>query len=230
MTKIMVKPASRIESAISLGVFCRWAPSTKAIIRSRNVSPGFDVMRIKMLSERTRVPPVTELRSPPAARITGADSPVIADSSTLAAPSITSPSPGTSSPAFTRTTSPRRKADALPTSSFPSTTRRAVVSVLVRRTDSAHRFGEVREHYREPQPGRDREIETGATMSRREQIAEEKARDRRGSDLNHEHDRVAQLHARVEFDERVERGAPKNRAVEQRAGLRTAFNTAQRQH
>ena len=33
-------------SAISFGVFWRSAPSTRAIIRSRNVSPGFEVMRI----------------------------------------------------------------------------------------------------------------------------------------------------------------------------------------
>ncbi len=57
-------------------------------------------------SEVTRVPPVTALRSPPDSRITGADSPVIADSSTVAIPSITVPSPGISSPASTTTTSP----------------------------------------------------------------------------------------------------------------------------
>ena len=39
------------------------------------------------------MPPVTADRSPPASRITGADSPVIADSSTLATPSAISPSP-----------------------------------------------------------------------------------------------------------------------------------------
>ena len=53
------------------------------------------------------MPPVTALRSPPDSRITGADSPVIADSSTVAMPSITVPSPGISSPAGTTTTSPR---------------------------------------------------------------------------------------------------------------------------
>ena len=56
-------------------------------------------MRILITSESTRVPPVTALRSPPASRTTGADSPVMADSSTVAAPSMTSPSPGISSPA-----------------------------------------------------------------------------------------------------------------------------------
>ena len=49
------------------------------------------------------VPPVTAERSPPDSRITGADSPVIADSSTEAMPSTTSPSPGMTWPASTTT-------------------------------------------------------------------------------------------------------------------------------
>ena len=39
-------------------------------------------MRTTIRSDSTRVPPVTAERSPPDSRITGADSPVIADSST----------------------------------------------------------------------------------------------------------------------------------------------------
>jgi hypothetical protein len=35
--KMMVSTASRMVSAISLGVFCRLAPSTRVIIRSRKV-------------------------------------------------------------------------------------------------------------------------------------------------------------------------------------------------
>ena len=62
------------------------APSTSAIIRSRKLSPGFGVTRTTIWSESTRVPPVTAERSPPDSRITGADSPVIADSSTLRDP------------------------------------------------------------------------------------------------------------------------------------------------
>ncbi len=38
--KMMVSPARRMLSATSLGVFCRSAPSTSEIIRSRNVSPA----------------------------------------------------------------------------------------------------------------------------------------------------------------------------------------------
>ena len=103
----MVRLASRMLRAISLGVFWRLAPSTMAIMRSRKVSPGSVVTRTISQSESTRVPPVTALRSPPLSRMTGALSPVMALSSTEAAPTITSPSAGMSSPASTSTRSPR---------------------------------------------------------------------------------------------------------------------------
>jgi hypothetical protein len=52
-------------------------------MRSRNVSPGFAVMRTLIQSETTCVPPVTELAtSLPGSLSTGADSPVIAASLT----------------------------------------------------------------------------------------------------------------------------------------------------
>ena len=51
------------------------APSTSAIIRSTNVSPGLAVICTTMRSHETRVPPVTALRSPPGSRTTGADRP-----------------------------------------------------------------------------------------------------------------------------------------------------------
>ena len=105
-TKISVMPASRMLSAISFGVFCRTAPSTSAIMRSRKVEPCAAVIRTLSQSEVTRVPPVTAERSPPLSRMTGADSPVIADSSTEATPSMTSPSLGIKSPASTSTRSP----------------------------------------------------------------------------------------------------------------------------
>ena len=93
-------------SAISFGVFWRSAPSTSLIMRSRKVEPGAAVTRTRIQSERTCVPPVTAERSPPASRMTGADSPVMAASLTEATPSITSPSDGMMSPASTRTMSP----------------------------------------------------------------------------------------------------------------------------
>ena len=68
-----------------------------------NVSPGLEVIRTTIRSDSTRVPPVTAERSPPDSRMTGADSPVMADSSTEATPSTTSPSPGISPPGSTST-------------------------------------------------------------------------------------------------------------------------------
>ena len=102
----MVSPTSRMFSAISFGVFCRSAPSTSLIMRSRKVDPGAAVMRTRIQSDRTCVPPVTAERSPPDSRMTGADLPVIAASLTEAMPSTISPSEGIVSPASTRTTSP----------------------------------------------------------------------------------------------------------------------------
>ena len=116
MRKISVKAESTSDSAISFGVRCREAPSTRAIMRSRNDLPAAAVTRITMRSESTRVPPVTPERSPPASRTTGADSPVMADSSTLATPARISPSPGISMPASMTIRSPSRSS-AEPTSS-----------------------------------------------------------------------------------------------------------------
>ena len=139
-TKMMVSPARRMLRAISLGVFCRLALSTRPMIRSMKVSPGFWVISMTIRSESTRVPPVTELRSLPASRITGADSPVIADSSTEAMPSMMVPSLGMMSPASQTTMSPRRSSGAGTGSSLPPAppfSRRAMVSLRVRRRVAA---------------------------------------------------------------------------------------------
>ena len=101
-----VSATSKIVSAISFGVRWRRADSTIRIIRSRKVSPGLAVTRTISQSDSTRVPPVTERKSPPLSRMTGALSPVIALSSTEATPSMTSPSAGMKSPASTSTTMP----------------------------------------------------------------------------------------------------------------------------
>ena len=109
-----------IVRAISFGVFCLLAPSTSPIMRSRKLSPGLAVTRTWIWSDSTRVPPVTALLSPPASRITGADSPVMADSSTVATPWMISPSAGISSPADTRTRSPFFRMSACTLSIDPS--------------------------------------------------------------------------------------------------------------
>ena len=131
----MVRLASRMFRAISLGVFCRTEPSTRAIIRSTNVWPGSVVILMTTRSESTMVPPVTEDRSPPDSRTTGADSPVIADSLTLATPSTMSPSPGMMSPASQTTRSPTLRSEAATRVSLPwaSSLRAIAVSRVARR-------------------------------------------------------------------------------------------------
>ncbi len=100
---VSVIAASNKVSAISFGVFCRLAPSTNAIMRSRKLCPGSAVTLNTISSESTRVPPMTPLRSVPASRSTGADSPVTAASLMVATPRTISPSAGTNSPSDTMT-------------------------------------------------------------------------------------------------------------------------------
>jgi hypothetical protein len=138
--KIRVRAASRIARAISLGVFCRLAPSTIAIMRSRKLCPGRVVTRTTSQSDMMRVPPVTALRSPPLSRTTGALSPVTALSSTDATPSRASPSAGITSPALTYTRSPTRRSAAgtsVVSRDFGSVSRRAVTWVRDFRMDAA---------------------------------------------------------------------------------------------
>src|SRR5215471_7618183 len=136
--KMIVSAARRMLSAISFGVLRREALSTRPIIRSRKVSPGLAVISITIRSESTRVPPVTALRSPPASLMTGADSPVMADSSTEAMPSTTVPSPGIRSLASQTTRSPLWSWLAGTRSSpCSSTSRRAISSARVRRRAAA---------------------------------------------------------------------------------------------
>ena len=139
--KMMVSTASRMVRAISLGVFWRLAPSTRVIMRSRKVCPGSAVISTTMRSDSTVVPPVTAERSPPDSRMTGADSPVMADSSTEATPSMISPSEGIGSPASATTRSPLASADAGTISSVPSgRRRRAVASERILRRAEAWAF------------------------------------------------------------------------------------------
>ncbi len=166
--KMIVRPASRMFSAISFGVFCRSAPSTSAIMRSRNVSPGLAVMRTTIWSDSTRVPPVTAERSPPDSRITGADSPVMADSSTDGDALDDVAVAGITSPATTTHTSPTSSCARRHLARCVPSGRRtlAIVSAagLAQRVGLrlaapfGHRLGEVGEQHREPQQQRD---ETG---------------------------------------------------------------------
>ena len=180
-------------------------------MRSRNVSPGFDVILTMISSESTRVPPVTADRSPPDSRITGADSPVIADSSTEATPSTTSPSPGTNSPAITFTRSPARSLEPAISSIEPSCLMRrrhgfrARLAQRVRLRLAApfgHGFGKVCEKHREPQPERDLQLEA-ETAEMQQAVANQVISGDHRADFDDEHHRILHQRARIELDERI---------------------------
>ena len=151
-----------------------------------SVSPGSRVTRTTISSESTRVPPVTAERSPPDSRMTGADSPVIADSSTLAMPSTTSPSAGMISPAVTTHLVADVRACELGTLldrpvGQPSARRRLGARLAQRvglglAASLGHRLGEVREEDGEPEPGGDA---AGEDVRLRGRVAE--ILERRGS-------------------------------------------------
>ena len=194
-------PLMRMSRAISFGVFCRLAPSTSAIIRSRNVSPGWEVIRTTIRSDSTTVPPVTADLSPPASRSTGADSPVIADSSTTAMPSMTSPSPGMTWFAVTTHRSPNMSWVDGTASVVPSGLRRwATVSLRALRSVSAwalpplrRRLGEVGEQHGGPQPEGDQAHEHAGPGGELDGGDD-------GAHLDQEHDRVADHRPRVELE------------------------------
>ena len=223
-------PASRMFSAISLGVFCRVAPSTRAIMRSRKVCPAAAVMRTRIRSDSTCVPPVTAERSPPLSRITGADSPVIAASLTLATPSMTSPSEGMISPASTRTMSPWRSAVAATVSMRPSgqfALRRGLGAGAPQRgglgaaAAFGHRLGEIGEQHGEPEPEIDLDGEADAGAAG-DDVAQQQHRGEHGDDLDHEHHRVAPHDARVELLHGLPQRGQQDARVEQGGGAAAA--------
>ena len=71
-----------------------------------------------------------------------------------------------------------------------------------------HRFGEVREPDREPEPQRDLQFESDQRRVPGEEVADEDDRHRQRGHFDHEHDRIAGLDARVELAHRIDQRAP----------------------
>ena len=69
-----------------------------------------------------------------------------------------------------------------------------------------HRFGEVREQHRQPEPERDLEFEAEAAAAGH-RVPHERQRRQHAADLDDEHDRVLRHRARMQLDERIERRA-----------------------
>ena len=164
--------------------------------------------------------------------MTGADSPVIADSSTEAMPSITSPSLGIRSPASTSTMSPcfscgrGHRLEARRRSATAS--RLAIVSVRALRSVAACAL---------PRPSATASAKLANSTvihSQRmiwkvkprwsaagDQLAHEDDRGERRDDLDDEHHRVPDQHPRIELDERLPDRRHEDRRVQHR-GLRAA--------
>ena len=179
-----------------------------------------------MRSDRTRVPPVTPERSPPASRMTGADSPVMADSSTEATPATISPSPGMIWPASTTTRSPfnegrgNRRFDQ--SAMFALEGGLGVVAVaqpkggrfLPRLAQGVglglaarlgQRLGEVGEQHRQEQPDvqSDQVASRSAWLGQVEELGDRVEDRQDGADLDHEHHGVLPLDVGPEHDERL---------------------------
>ena len=173
-------------------------------------------------SEITRVPPVTAERSPPDSRMTGADSPVIADSSTEATPSMISPSAGMNSPArdhddVVLAQARRRHRFGAPVS---RQTRLATVSVRVLRSVSACALprpsaiasaklanSTVNHSQKATWP-----VNSGRPVPA-QQLLDEDDRREQAADLDDEHHRVLDLHPRVELPERVDDRLPDDAGI-----------------
>ena len=180
--------------------------------------------RTLIQSEMTRVPPVTAERSPPDSRMTGADSPVIADSSTDATPSMISPSAGMNSPACTMTTSPlRRLAAGTFSTRSPAVSRLATVSVRVLRSVSACALprpsaiasaklanSTVNHSQKATCP-----VKSGRPVPA-DQLLDEDDRREEAADLDDEHHRVLDLDPRIELAERVDDRLPDDARIPDR--------------
>jgi hypothetical protein len=186
-------------------------------MRSRKVSPGFEVIFTLIWSESTRVPPVTAERSPPASRITGADSPVIADSSTEATPSMTSPSPGTSSPRHHHDVAgtqlrtgngfdvARSAAGAWPRSQPPC----AACRLALCRGPSAMASAKFANSTVNQSQSVICRLKAKLCFSRKAAGRDHAA------DLDHEHDRILHHGARIELDQGIDQRAPDDFCVPQ---------------
>ena len=171
------------------------------------------------------MPPVTADRSPPDSRMTGADSPVTAASLTEAMPSITSPSEGIRSPASTSTIWP---GPSLPAGSGHDEPGLLIddelgLGLLAGLTQArglrlaaafGDGFGEIGEQHGQPKPEDDLEGEAEMLASVHP-VANEDDGGEGGDDLDHEHHRILDLHARIELAESRADRRPKDLRIGQ---------------
>ena len=91
-----------------------------------------------------------------------------------------------------------------------------------------HGLSKICEEHREPQPDRNREIESGRPVTSK--VAHEEEQGDKRADFADEHHRIAKLPARIEFRERVDHRSAENFSVEQGACFRTTLDPSLRDH
>ena len=186
-----------------------------------------------MKSERTVVPPVTAERSPPDSRMTGADSPVIAefvdgrdalndvavagddfarlDQDDVAETKVERVHAlDGAGQVFGVDVAPGGRVGARP----PQRVGLRLAAAF------GHRLGEIGEQHGEPEPGGDLAGKRRDAIVR-DEVADEKDRHHGRNNLGHEDDGVLGERARIELAHRVDRGGADDLAVEQ--ALRLCF-------
>ena len=224
----MVRPASRMLSAISFGVFWRSAPSTSAIMRSRNVSPGFDVIFTTISSDSTRVPPVTAAAV--AARLADHGRRLAGDRRLVdrrdALDDVAVAGDELAGPNHAEVADLQLARRRLDERCRRGCRTYAIVSERVLRSVSACALprpsaiasaklanNTVNHSHAATRPGEPVRRRAGAA-----DVAEEQERREDAADLHDEHHRVLGLQARVELHEAVEDRAPHDRRLEHRTG------------
>ena len=215
-------PVMRMSRAISFGVFCRLAPSTSAIIRSRKVSPGWEVIWTTIRSREHDG--AAGHRGPVAARLAehrgglAGDRRLVDDGDALDDVAVAGDDlvRGDDAAVAERELGGR---DGLGRAVGVEAVGDRVPAGLAERVRLGlaaafgDRLGEVGEQHGRPQPEGDQSDEDAGP-------GDELDGGDDGADLDHEHDRDADHRPRVELDERLpHRGAQDRRA---RAGRRRA--------
>ena len=162
--------------------------------------------------------------------MTGADSPVMALSSTDATPSMTSPSTGMMSPVSTSTTSPLRKVlglDADRWRDWPVTHRVNCFAITVwrmprnaeacaRLRPSASASAKLANSTVKASHTCDGEDEAGGCLAMTSQRLHEQQGGDQRADVNDEHHRIAPLHARIQLAERIEQRGTQQLLIQER--------------
>ena len=223
---MIVSPAIMMFKAISFGVFCRSAPSTSAIIRSRNVSPGFEVILIVIAIGQH--PRAAGHRAAVAAGFADHRRALAGDHRFVDGGDALDDLAVAGNPLAGRNdhdvAGPQlRGRHLLDPSGRREPVRKRVGPRLAQRLGLrlaarfGHGLGEGRKQHGEPQPEVDLQLEPDAAPRRSAMSRTRKMRRQDGADLDDEDDGVLHQRDRIQLDERpLSSARPQNLRIEQR--------------